>query len=76
MRDDDPHEGAHLLAALTLADIELDKLRHYLRLCQYLLLTDGQYAHAAMRVRDLIAARQPATPNAPPACYGESDPCA
>ncbi len=39
---------------LNQVDVELDKLRHYLRLCRDLLLvSDGQYEHAAIRLEEI-----------------------
>lgn len=47
-------EGAARLAALAQADVELDKLRHYLRLSHDLdLITTGQYEHAAERLAEI-----------------------
>jgi hypothetical protein len=52
-------EAAHgderqVLALLAGVDVELDKLRHYLRLCHDLLLiSDGQYEHAATRMEEI-----------------------
>jgi hypothetical protein len=41
-------------ARLDAVDIEMDKLRHYLRLCHDLLLvTDSQYEHAATRFEEI-----------------------
>lgn len=43
-----------LPAALAQVDVELDTLRHYLRLCHDLdLLTTGQFEHAAMGVAEI-----------------------
>jgi hypothetical protein len=60
------------LVALTHAAVELDKLRHYLRLCHGLdLITSAQYEHAAGRCAEIgrllggwrkSLARQVATP--------------
>ena len=45
---------ASRLTALTQADIELDKLRHYLRLCHDLeLINAGQYEHGATQVAEI-----------------------
>jgi four helix bundle protein len=42
------------LAALATADVELDKLRHYLRLSHDLeLITTGQYEHASERLAEI-----------------------
>ncbi|MBF6591534.1 MAG: diversity-generating retroelement protein Avd [Ktedonobacterales bacterium] len=47
-------KDAPLLAALGNADVELDKLRHYLRLCHDLdLITAGQYEHAAVGLAEI-----------------------
>jgi hypothetical protein len=47
-------ERGLLLAALTQVDVELDTLRHYLRLCHDLeLLTTSQYEHAATGIAEI-----------------------
>lgn len=47
-------EGAARRAHLTNADVELDKVRHLLRLCRDLdLLSNGQYEHAARQVAEI-----------------------
>ncbi len=49
------HAPLHYLPdALSRADIELDKLRHYLRLARDLgLITIGQYEHAATKLAEI-----------------------
>jgi four helix bundle protein len=45
---------AETSGALGKADIELDKLRHYLRLCRDLdLISTGQYEHAAGKLAEI-----------------------
>jgi four helix bundle protein len=47
-------EGMSRAAQLDRADVELDKLRHYLRLCHDLaLLTSGQYEHVAKHLAEI-----------------------
>jgi four helix bundle protein len=47
-------EAAARLDTLAQADVEIDKLRHYLRLSHDLeLITAGQYEHAAQRLAEI-----------------------
>lgn len=47
-------EGQDAVAALGHASVELDKLRHHLRLCSDLgLITPTQYEHAATRLAEI-----------------------
>lgn len=69
----DRADAAALLSSLTRADIEIDKVRHYLRLSRDLdLITSGQYEHAAEALAEIgrllggwrksAARRDPAAP--------------
>ncbi len=52
LAEEPPHSNP--LTALTQADIELDKLRHYLRLCHDLdLILIGQYEHGATQLAEI-----------------------